>query len=111
MTNILNYFHNIFDVTNKFIYILVAAFILIIITYGTAIKNNKFFSLVCKMGIIGIYFYLFTINYKFIKTLFNTAGIFSNPELSKLRTFMFLFTIFEVVLVVVIMYVLYTILF
>ena len=111
MTNILNYFHNIFDVANKFIYILVAAFILIIITYGTAIKNNKFFSLVCKMGIIGIYFYLFTINYKFIKTLFNTAGIFSNPELSKLRTFMFLFTIFEVVLVVVIMYVLYTILF
>ena len=111
MTNILNYFHNIFDVANKFIYILVAAFILIIITYGTAIKNNKFFSLVCKMGIVGIYFYLFTIIYKFIKTLFNTAGIFSNPELSKLRTFMFLFTIFEVVLVVVIMYVLYTILF
>ena len=56
MTNILNYFHNIFDVANKFIYILVAAFILIIITYGTAIKNNKFFSLVCKMGIVGIYF-------------------------------------------------------
>ena len=111
MTNILNYFHNIFDVATKFIYILVAAFILIIITYGTAIKNNKFFSLVCKIGIVGIYFYLFTINYKFIKTLFNTAGIFSNPELSKLRTFMFLFTIFEVVLVVVIMYVLYTILF
>ena len=111
MTNILNYFHNIFDVANKFIYILVAAFILIIITYGTAIKNNKFLSLVCKMGIVGIYFYLFTINYNFIKTLFNTAGIFSNPELSKLRTFMFLFTIFEVSVVVIIMYVLYTILF
>ena len=111
MTNILNYFHNIFDVANKFIYILVAAFFLIIITYGTAIKHNKLLSLVFKIGIVGIYFYLFTINYKFIKTLFDTTGIFSNPELSKLRTFLFLFTIFEVSLVIVIMYVLYTILF
>lgn len=111
MTNILNYFHNIFDVANKFIYILVAAFILIIVTYGTAIKNNKFLSLLCKIGIVGIYFYLFTMNYKFIKTLFDTTGIFTNPSLSKLRTFLFLFTIFEVSLVVIIMYVLYTILF
>ena len=111
MTNILNYFHNIFDVANKFIYILVSAFILIIITYGTSIKNNKFLSLLCKVGIVGIYFYLFTMNYKFIKTLFDTTGIFTNPALSKLRTFLFLFTIFEVSLVVIIMYVLYTILF
>ena len=71
MTNILNYFHNIFDVANKFIYILVAAFFLIIITYGTAIKHNKLLSLVFKIGIVGIYFYLFTSNYKFIKTLFD----------------------------------------
>ena len=111
MTNILNYFHNIFDVANKFIYILVAAFFLIIITYGTAIKHNKLLSLVFKIGIVGIYFYLFTTNYKFIKTLFDTTGIFTNPELSKLRTFLFLFTIFEVSLVIIIMYVLYTILF
>jgi hypothetical protein len=111
MTNILNYFHNIFDVANKFIYILVAAFFLIIITYGTAIKHNKLLSLVFKIGIVGIYFYLFTSNYKFIKTLFDTTGIFTNPELSKLRTFLFLFTIFEVSLVIIIMYVLYTILF
>jgi hypothetical protein len=111
MTNILNYFHNIFDVANKFIYIIVAAFFLIIITYGTAIKHNKLLSLVFKVGIVGIYFYLFTTNYKFIKTLFDTTGIFTNPELSKLRTFLFLFTIFEVSLVIIIMYVLYTILF
>jgi hypothetical protein len=111
MTNILNYFHNIFDVANKFIYILVAAFFLIIITYGTAIRNNKLLSLICKIGIVGIYFYLFTTNYKYIKTLFSTTGIFMNPALSKLKTFLFLFTIFEVSLVVIIMYVLYTILF
>ena len=111
MTNILNYFHNIFDVAHKFIYILVAAFFLIIITYGTAIKHNKLLSLVFKIGIVGIYFYLFTTNYKFIKTLFDTTGIFTNPALSKLRTFMILFTIFEVALVFIIMYVLYTILF
>lgn len=111
MTNIITFVHNFFDVANRFIYILVAAFILIIITYGTAIKNNKFLSLICKIGIVGIYFYLFTTNYKHIKTLFDTTGIFTNPALSKLRTFMFLFTLFEISLVFIIMYVLYTILF
>ena len=69
MTNIITFVHNFFDVANRFIYVLVAAFILIIITYGTAIKNNKFLSLICKIGIVGIYFYLFTTNYKHIKTL------------------------------------------
>ena len=111
MTNILNYFHNIFDVANKFIYILVAAFILIIITYGTSIKNSKFLSLLLKVSIVGMYFYLFVMNYRYLKTLFDTTGIFSNPELSKLKSFFFLFALFEISLVVVIMYVLYTILF
>ena len=80
MTNILNYFHNIFDVANKFIYILVAAFILIIITYGTAIKNNKFLSLVCKVGIVGIYFtYLLLIinllkHYLILQVFFQTQN-------------------------------------
>lgn len=111
MTNIITFVHNFFDVANRFIYIIAAAFILIIITYGTPIKNNKFLSLICKIGIVSIYFYLFTTNYKYIKTLFNTTGIFTNPALSKLRIFMFLFTLFEISLVVLIMYVLYTILF
>jgi hypothetical protein len=111
MTNIVSFIHNIFDVANKFIYGLVAAFILIIITYGTSIKNSKIFSLLFKISIVVIYFYLFTINYRYIKKLFDTTGIFSNPELSKLRIFLFLFTLFEISLVVVIMYVLYTILF
>ena len=53
----------------------------------------------------------YTTNYKYIKTLFDTTGIFTNPALSKLRIFMFLFTLFEISLVVLIMYVLYTILF
>jgi hypothetical protein len=111
MTNIITFVHNFFDVANRFIYIIVAAFILIIITYGTPIKNNKLLSLICKIGIVSIYFYLFTTNYKNIKTLFDTTGIFTNPALSKLRIFMFLFTLFEISLVVLIMYVLYTILF
>ena len=111
MTNIISFVHTIFDNVNKFIYILVGIFILIIITYGTGIKNSKFLSLILKVTIVGMYFYLFVMNYKYLKTLFDTTGIFSNPELSKLKIFFFLFTIFEISLVIVIMYVLYTILF
>ena len=44
MTNIASFVHKIFDVVNKFIYLIVGAFILIIITYGTGIKNNKIFN-------------------------------------------------------------------
>ena len=111
MTNIISFVHTIFDNVNKFIYIIVGVFILIIITYGTGIKNNKFLSLLFKVAIVGIYFYLFVMNYKYLKTLFDTTGIFSNPALSKLRVFLFLFTLFEISLIVLIMYVLYTILF
>jgi len=111
MTNIVSFVHKIFDVVNKFIYLIVGAFILIIITYGTGIKNNKILSLVFKVTIVGIYFYLFAVNYRYIKTLFDTTGIFSNPALSKLKNFFFLFTLFEISLVFIIMYILYTILF
>ena len=111
MTNNISFIHNFFDVANQFIYILIAAFILIIITYGTGVKKYKLLSLIFKISIVGIYFYLFTINYKYLKTLFDTSGIFTNPELSKLRIFLFLFTLFEISLIVIIMYVLYTILF
>ena len=111
MTNILSYFHNFFNLTSNYIYILAAAFVLILFTYGTGIKNNKFISLLFKVGIVGIYLYLFTINFRYLKKLFETNGIFTNPDLSKLRTFLFLFAIFEVVVVLLVMYILYTILF
>ena len=74
MTNIISFIHNFFDAANKFIYILVAAFILIIITYGTAIKKYKFLSFIFKIAIVGIYFYLFTMNFKYLKSLFITDG-------------------------------------
>lgn len=111
MTNIISFVHTIFDNVNKFIYIIAGVFILIIITYGTSIKNSKFLSLLLKVAIVCMYFYLFSMNYRYLKTLFDTTGIFSNPELSKLKSFFFLFALFEISLVVVIMYVLYTILF
>ena len=63
MTNIISFVHTIFDNVNKFIYILVGIFILIIITYGTGIKNSKFLSLILKVTIVGMYFYLFVMNY------------------------------------------------
>jgi hypothetical protein len=111
MTNIISFIHNFFDVANRYVYILVAAFILIIITYGTAIRKYKFLSLIFKIALVGVYFYLFTMNYKYLKSLFATNGIFTNPELSKLKVFLFLFSIFAVFLVIIMMYVLYTILF
>jgi hypothetical protein len=111
MTNITSFVHNIFDNVNKFMYILVGVFILIIITYGSGIKNSKVLSLIFKIAIVGMYFYLFVMNYNYIKTLFDTTGIFSDPALSTLKVFFFLFTFFEISLVIVIMYVLYTILF
>jgi hypothetical protein len=67
---------NFFDSTKNIIYFIILGLILIIITYGTNINKNNFLSLIIKIGIVGLYLYIFTIVYKSLMPIFNMKGLF-----------------------------------
>ena len=57
-------FKTFFDSTQYIIYIMVFGLVLIVITFGTKINEKKILSLIMKIGIVGLYLYMFTIVYK-----------------------------------------------
>ncbi len=46
---------NFSDSVKNITYIIILGLLLIIVTYGTKISNNSFFSLILKVGIVGLY--------------------------------------------------------
>ena len=63
--------NNMSDKTTNTMYMMFVGFILIIFAYGTSVKNNKFFSLLIKVGIVALYLYVFTIVYQSLKNIYN----------------------------------------
>jgi hypothetical protein len=90
-------------------YIIILGLVLIIITYGTKIANNSFISLIIKVGIVGLYLYVFTVVYKSLDIIFNTKGLFLDPLMSKVKLFFILYCIFEIVVLILVIYIFYTI--
>ena len=90
-------------------YIIILGLVLIIITYGTKIANNSFISLIVKIGIVGLYLYVFTIVYNSLTMIFNTKGLFLDPSMSKVKLFFILYCIFEIVVLILVIYIFYTI--
>lgn len=90
-------------------YIIISGLILIIITYGTNISKNNFFSLLLKIGIVALYLYVFTLIYKSMGLVYNTKGLFLDPSMSKIKMFFLLYCLFEVIVIVLVVYILYTI--
>jgi hypothetical protein len=102
---------NMSDKTTNTMYMMFVGFILIIFAYGTGVRNNKFLSLMMKVGIVALYLYVFTIVYKSLKNIFNINGLFTTPSLNSLKIFFMLFTVFEICLVLLVAYVLYSVFF
>jgi hypothetical protein len=100
---------NFFDSTKNIIYFLILGLVLIIITYGTKINNSKLFSLIIKIGIVGLYLYVFTIIYNSLGSIFNIKGLFLDPSMSKVKSFFILYAIFEISIIMLVIYILYTI--
>jgi len=100
---------NFSDSVKNITYIIVLGLFLIIITYGTKISNNSFVSLILKIGIVGLYLYVFTIVYKSLRTIFNTNGLFIEPSMSKVKMFFILYCAFEIMVVLLVFYIFYTI--
>ena len=90
-------------------YIIILGLVLIIVTYGTKITNNSFTSLVIKVGIVGLYLYVFTVVYKSLGTIFNTKGLFLEPSMAKVKMFFILYCIFEFAVLILVIYIFYTI--
>ena len=90
-------------------YIIILGLVLIIVTYGTKIANNSFTSLVIKVGIVGLYLYVFTVVYKSLGTIFNTKGLFLDPSMAKVKMFFILYCIFEIAVLLLVIYIFYTI--
>ena len=90
-------------------YIIILGLVLIIVTYGTKIINNSFTSLVIKVGIVGLYLYVFTVVYKSLGTIFNTKGLFLDPSMAKVKMFFILYCIFELAVLILVIYIFYTI--
>jgi hypothetical protein len=103
--------NNMSDKTTNTMYMMFVGFILIIFAYGTGVRNNKFFFLLMKVGIVILYLYVFTIVYKSLKNIFNINGLFTSPSLKSLKFFFLLFTIFEMCLVLLVAYILYSVFF
>ena len=102
-------FKTFFDSTQYIIYIMVLGLVLVLITFGTKIKDNKILSLIMKIGIVGLYLYMFTIVYKSLGSIFNINGLFISPSLSKVKIFFILYCLFELSIVILVLYILYTI--
>jgi hypothetical protein len=90
-------------------YIIILGLVLIVLTYGTKIGNNGFISLIIKIGIVGLYLYVFTIVYKSLGTIFNTKGLFLDPSMTKVKMFFILYCIFEIAVLILVIYIFYTI--
>lgn len=102
-------FKTFFDSTQYIIYIMVFGLVLIVITFGTKINEKKILSLIMKIGIVGLYLYMFTIVYKSLGSIFNINGLFLSPSLSKVKIFFILYCLFELCIVILVLYILYTI--
>jgi hypothetical protein len=100
---------NFSDSIKNTTYIIILGLILIIITYGTKISNSNFLSLIIKIGIVGLYLYVFTTVYKSLGMIFNTKGLFIDPSMSKVKLFFILYCLFEVTVILLVAYILYTI--
>lgn len=103
--------NNMSGKTTNTMYMMFAGFLLIIFTYGTGVKNNKFLSLIMKLGIVILYMFAFNIVYKSLKNIYNINGLFTAPSLINLKLFFGLLTVFEIFIVLLIMYVLYSVFF
>jgi hypothetical protein len=90
-------------------YIIILGLILIIVTYGTKISKNSFFSLIIKIGIVGLYLYVFTSVYKSLGIIYNTKGLFIDPSMVKVKLFFILYCLFELIVILLVAYILYTI--
>ena len=90
-------------------YIIILGLVLIVVTYGTKLGNNGFISLIIKIGIVGLYLYVFTIVYKSLGTIFNTKGLFLDPSMTKVKMFFILYCIFEIAVLMLVIYIFYTI--
>ena len=100
---------NFSDSVKNITYIIILGLVLIIITYGTKISNSNFLSLILKLGIVGIYLYVFTTVYKSLSIIFNKNGLFVDPSLSKVKMFFILYCIFELAIIFLVFYIFYTI--
>ena len=98
-----------FDSIKSTTYIIIFGLILIIITYGTNISKNSFFSLLLKIGIVALYLYVSTLVYKSMGLIYNTKGLFLDPSMSKVKLFFLLYCLFEVTVIILVIYILYTI--
>jgi len=108
-TNSIDSIKNFFDSTKNIIYFIILGLVLIIITYGTKINNSKLLSLIIKIGIVGLYLYVFTVIYNNLGMIFNMKGLFLDPSMSKVKSFFILYTIFELSVIMLVIYILYTI--
>jgi hypothetical protein len=90
-------------------YIIILGLILIIVTYGTKISNNNFLSLIIKIGIVGLYLYVFTSVYKSLGIIYNTKGLFIDPSMAKVKLFFIMYCLFELIVILLVAYILYTI--
>jgi hypothetical protein len=108
-TNSIDSLKNFSDSVKNTTYIIILGLILIIVTYGTKISNNNFLSLIIKIGIVGLYLYVFTSVYKSLGIIFNTKGLFIDPSMSKVKLFFILYCIFELIVILLVVYIFYTI--
>lgn len=111
LTTTLEIMNNFFDSTKNTIYFMFLGFILILVTFGTSIKNSGFLTLIMKIGIVGIYLYAFNILFNSLKNIFNINGLFVDQSMSKIRTFFLLYVAFAFFIIILVAYILYTILF
>ncbi len=103
--------NSVFDKTNNTLYMIFAGFILIMFTYGTGVKNNRFFFLLMKMVIVVLYLYIFKIIFGSLTNIYNINGLFISPSMTKLKWVFVLYSIFEMFVVILAAYVLYTVFF
>jgi len=108
-TNSIDSLKNFSDSVKNTTYIIILGLLLIIVTYGTKISNNNFLSLIIKIGIVGLYLYVFTSVYKSLGIIFNTKGLFIDPSMSKVKLFFILYCIFELIVILLVVYIFYTI--
>ena len=90
-------------------YLIIVGLVLIIVTYGTKISKSSFLSLIIKIGIVGLYLYVFTNVYKSLGIIFNTKGLFLDPSMAKVKLFFILYCLFELIVILLVAYILYTI--
>ena len=100
---------NFSDSVKNTTYIIVVGLVLIIVTYGTKISKNSFLSLIIKIGIVGLYLYVFTNVYKSLGVIFNTKGLFLDPSMAKVKLFFILYCLFELIILILVFYIFYTI--